>query len=116
MKTATCRFCHGTMASSGERIFDYGQPAERIVARMFICKNCHSEQTLTPDNKLLDYDLFIPPYTVSVNPGIPSFTIKSFYPQGTFSYKTLLKLNHIPKNITPKTLTLDRIKLFLLFS
>jgi hypothetical protein len=111
-----CRFCHDIMVSSGERIRDYGQPTQHVVAHMFICKSCHCQQSFDLDERLLDYDIFFPPYELNFDPAIPSFEIKYYPKPGSYVYEKLLKINQIPKNLTPKTVTVEKIKLLLVFS
>lgn len=104
-----CRFCHQEMVSSGERLADYGKPTQRVIAHLFICKSCHSEQTFDLDSRLLDYDIFFPPYELKFDPQAPSFTIRHYPTPGSFAYKTILQLNSLP-DLTPQTVTLEKIK------
>ena len=103
------------MTSSGEQLADYGTSNQRVIAQMFLCKRCHSEQIFNLSGKLLHWDFRIGAYELDFSHISGLFKIKHYPPGEMFKGTIVLELDFLPY-LTPQNTTVERIKTLILFS
>lgn len=105
----TCILCKGKLG--------FGQPMYdkvdfSIVSETYVCRKCDVNQIFATNGQPLQYSFQVKPYTLVFDLKNNEFTIRD-----NLNYnKPLMKLNHIPHNLTPSTVTLEKIKTLILFS
>lgn len=115
----TCRFCHRQMTWSVTYIptrISTG-PHKDYQVEQFHCNRCSSNQEFRTDTgQSLDYTFDIGAYRLCFYPHNQTFKIK-YFPQGKLQdYTVVLEMNYLPHNLTPSTMTVDRIKTLITFS
>ncbi len=114
----TCRFCHQRLVWAFTHIptiISTG-PYAKDTVETFKCARCNSEQDFTEEGQPLSYYFYVGTYKLCFYSHNQTFQIKH-YPQGRMGASSVvLELNHWPHNLTPKTVTVERIKTLILFS
>jgi hypothetical protein len=107
----TCRFCCGKLVSS-YRGFPFTSDVFGDFAHYW-CYSCKSEQIYREDASPIDWSFLVPPYMLYFWPG-HNFTI--FLMEGDYIGKPILTTKAVPVKMTPQNITIERVKLLILFS
>ena len=105
----TCVFCQRKLAD-GQPCYDTKD--YRTVSTTTRCHKCNVNQTFDNSGKPTNYTFEVEPYILVFNLRDNQFTIRL----RTDYSNPVVTMNYIPKNLTPQSTTLERIKLLITFS
>ncbi len=105
----TCIFCQGKLGL-GQPMFD--TTSFKTISQTARCHKCNITQTFSTEGKPLQYTFIVKPYVLVFDLQANQFSIRE---QSNYSHP-LMTCNYIPKSLSPKTVSLERIKTLILFS
>lgn len=109
--TVTCRFCKGYLIEIGTAT-EYNSKDFKTISHTRRCNRCQVTQSFKPNGEATSYSFEVLPYILLFDLKENTFTIRE---RSDFS-KIILQVNHIPHNMTPQNITLEKVKTLILFS